>query len=674
MRKKVIVRAPVLTRSGYGEHGRFVLRALREREDLFDVYIVPISWGQTGWLAEDTEERRWIDQKIKETAIYANQGGQFDVSLQVTIPNEWISMAPVNIGITAGIETTKVSPVWIEKANFMDKIITISEHSKNTFADTVYHGNNKETGQPMTLKLERPIDIMHYPVKTYDSLPDISLDLEPDFNYLLVAQAGPRKNVENTIRWFVEENFDQNVGLVVKLQIKSGCVLDRLHSNQMLEGLLKKYPASERKCKVYLLHGDMSDAEIHSLYVHPKIKCLVSATHGEGFGLPLFEAAYSAMPVIAPGWSGQCDFLYAPFQGSTKKKKKKSGRHPYFAEVEFDIVPVHPSAVWDGVLEKDSMWCEPKEGSFKMRLRQVRKNYDKWKKKASALQGWILKNFEEKEMYKRFLDSAFGKLPQVISLDRLPKISIITSVYDGDEFIRPFLEDITSQTIFEEKCELILINANSPGNEEAVINEYIKKYPNNIVYKKLEEDPGIYGVWNMAVKMATGEYLTNANLDDRKTPTSLEMHAKELFANKDVDLVYADMFLTEKPNEVFERNSSEGRRYNFADFSYDNLKMSNLPHAAPMWRKSYHEKYGYFDDKYRSAGDWEMWLRGASQGSKFKKIHNILGLYYFNPKGISTNPENFSWKDKEEKEIFMKYSKIAPDIATHDEPPAAVIL
>ena len=78
-----------------------------------------------------------------------------------------------------------------------------------------------------------------------------------------------------------------------------------------------------------------------------------------------------------------------------------------------------------------------------------------------------------------------------------------------------------------------------------------------------------------------------------------------------------------------------------------------------MWRKSIHDKYGLFDSKYRSAGDWEMWLRAASQGSQFKKINELLGLYYFNPTGVSTNPDNFEWKQKEEAEVFEKYSKIS---------------
>ena len=112
-----------------------------------------------------------------------------------------------------------------------------------------------------------------------------------------------------------------------------------------------------------------------------------------------------------------------------------------------------------------------------------------------------------------------------------------------------------------------MINANSPGNEEEVIQEYLEKYPNNIVYKRLEEDPGIYGVWNIGVEMSSGEYLTNANLDDRKAINSLERHARELYTSSDVDLVYADMAITDKPNETFENNSSNLRNHRFTSFT-----------------------------------------------------------------------------------------------------------
>tara|TARA_R110002012_G_scaffold74074_4_gene188136 strand:+ start:838 stop:2925 length:2088 start_codon:yes stop_codon:yes gene_type:complete len=388
VRKTVLVRGPVLTQSGYGEHTRFVLRALRAQEDQLDIHILPTGWGETGWLAVNDEERQWIDKRINVATQHLRQKLPYDISVQVTIPNEWQKLAAVNIGVTAGIEANKVSPVWLQQANIMDKVVTISEHSKSGF-DIVYSGQIAETGQQVQLGCTVPVEVCHYPVKIFDSLPELQLNLDYDFNYLAVAQWGPRKNLANIIRWFVEENHDQEVGLIVKTSLKNGSVVDREHVITQINNFIPEIP--DRKCKVYLLHGDMSEREMHSLYNHSKVKVMVSLTHGEGFGLPLFEAAYSGLPIIAPGWSGQNDFLYMPFDSKAKKngKKRKAG----FAEVEFTMGPVPESALWQGVIEKDMAWCYPTEGSYKLRLRQVRNSYDKWLKKAKKLQEWVCKEF-----------------------------------------------------------------------------------------------------------------------------------------------------------------------------------------------------------------------------------------------------------------------------------------
>ena len=124
--------------------------------------------------------------------------------------------------------------------------------------------------------------------------------MDYNFNFLLMAQMGPRKNVANTIKWFIEEFKDEEVGLVVKTNMSKNCLMDREKTFNDFKMLVRSLPP--RKCKVYLLHGDMDDDEIHSLYIHPQIKSLLTLTHGEGFGLPIFEAAYSGLPVIAPGW------------------------------------------------------------------------------------------------------------------------------------------------------------------------------------------------------------------------------------------------------------------------------------------------------------------------------------------------------------------------------------
>ena len=73
MKKKVLLVGPILTQSGYGEHARMIFRALKDRADLFDLYINPINWGATSWVAEDSEERRYIDFLINKTFAHLQQ-------------------------------------------------------------------------------------------------------------------------------------------------------------------------------------------------------------------------------------------------------------------------------------------------------------------------------------------------------------------------------------------------------------------------------------------------------------------------------------------------------------------------------------------------------------------------------------------------------------------------
>jgi len=403
MKKRIIVRGPALSQSGYGEQTRFALRALRTREDLFDIFLIPTNWGKTGWIFEDDEEREWLDSLImKHQSNLHGEKRPYDISLQVTIPNEFEKMAPINIGYTAGIETTKVSGQWIESGNFMDRIIVVSNHSKEVYENTSYTKRDPNTGQEIKdFRLTTPVDVVSYPVRETEEK-DIQLDLEYDFNFLTIAQFSPRKNLKSCLRWFVEEFIDQEVGLVIKMNMENNSLIDRSRATKKLKKFLKKY--EDRKCKVYLLHGDLSLQEMNSLYNNPKIKCMISTTHGEGFGLPLFESAYNGLPIVVPGWSGQCDFLYAP----KVDKKGKEKIRPYFAHVEYSIQQIEPEAAWPGVLEADSGWCFPKEGSFKMRLREVYKDYPRFKSQAEKLQAHLLENFSEESKHGEFVESVLG--------------------------------------------------------------------------------------------------------------------------------------------------------------------------------------------------------------------------------------------------------------------------
>ncbi len=443
MRKTVLVRGPCLSQSGYGEHARMVLRALRTREDIFDIHIIPVGWGHTGWISETNEFRQWIDAQIIKTQGYIQRKIPFDVSIQVAIPGEFEKLAAVNIGVTAGIETTKMSPDWIQKSNMMDQIITISNHAKWSYENTVWQGQD-QAGNPVNLKLAAPVDIVGYPVRNIEQDGDFTLDLETDYNYLSVGQWGSRKNMNSLVKWWLEECWDQPVGLILKTSFRRNNIMDRYFTISRLESIIKSVDLDqdERECKIYLVHGDLSEAEMQSLYA--KADCMVTTTHGEGFGLPLFEFALHGKPIIAPEWSGHLDFLI--------NDKKKPG----FMPVRYDIRPIDKTAVVKDILIEDSMWCYPQEASFKQRLRQVRKS-DKWLKRAQAHTEYIQKNFSEDVVNNKFVDivanSAGIPLGEKIDISAFREEALtIKDVKQRVKFVKEVLQNDVSQT---EKLEFL---------------------------------------------------------------------------------------------------------------------------------------------------------------------------------------------------------------------------
>jgi len=401
MTKKVVIQAPLLSRSGYGEHARLVVDALSSRPDLFDLYVSPTGWGKMPWITDTDHKRKYYDFLIAKAHQYK---GPYDLAITVSIPNEFLTVAPKNIGITAGIETDCVTPQWIYNANQMDRLIVTSRHAKSGFVDKKISLQDDQ-GQSQVIEMTKPIDIINYPIKnkTPQDLSD-KLKLDTDFNFLCVSQWGPRKDLENTIKWFVEEFKDENVGLVVKTSKVKNSIADRDWCTTNISRLLSAYP--DRKCKIHLVHGTMTEEEIHGLYTHPDIYAYVTTTHGEGYGLPLFEAAYSGMPVIAPGWSGHMDFLCI----DKKTKSGKPKRQTMFEKVKYTLQPIGKEAEWPGVLDPGTKWAYANEESYKKSIRKAYENISVLERQAEDLAESIKKTHAQHIIYEQFVDAVSGVL------------------------------------------------------------------------------------------------------------------------------------------------------------------------------------------------------------------------------------------------------------------------
>jgi glycosyltransferase involved in cell wall biosynthesis len=384
-RKKILIKGPALSSSGYGEQTRFAINSLRQSPEKYDIYLINTSWGNTSWIMFDHEERDYLDSLVTKTHLYVNNGGTFDASIQVTIPNEFENLTPINIGYTAGIETNAISDEWIVKSNAVNKLLVTSNHAKNGFVTTTA----KNLPAHMPKRCETPVGVVHYGVEEQAYTPaNLPIQLKSEFNFLTVAQAGPRKNLTATIVNFVKEFHDEDVGLLLKINVSKNTLSDRQKTVQYVNNLLSQFP--DRQCHVQILHGTLNKCEMYGLYSHPGIKAYVTTTHGEGFGLPIFEAAACGLPVIAPNWSGHVDFLY-------------EGNKALFTKIDYDLKTVQKTAVWPGVIEEGSYWCFVKDVATRSSMREVYKNYPRAYSKAKKLKEVVRRDFALHSKYANFV-------------------------------------------------------------------------------------------------------------------------------------------------------------------------------------------------------------------------------------------------------------------------------
>ena len=212
------------------------------------------------------------------------------------------------------------------------------------------------------------------------------------------------------------------------------------------------------------------------------------------------------------------------------------------------------------------------------------------------------------------------------------KVSAIVSTYNSSYFIRGCLQNLIGQSLYSKgELEIIVIDSNSNENEKLIVKDFLVKY-SNIFYVRTLNKETIYAAWNRGIQATRGLYITNANTDDLHRPDALERMADYLDKNPQVALVYADQLITNVANDKWSTTQAN-MCWNWPPFSYSELEQRCIIGPQPMWRKSLHEKYGYFRSEFTSAGDYEFWLR-IGKAENFVRLPEILGLYYYNTQGL----------------------------------------
>lgn len=254
---------------------------------------------------------------------------------------------------------------WIRECNQMDELWTPTNWDRHKF---------RKAGVTV------PIYVFAQGIDKNYFRPDIApmrWEMGNDFKFLFVGAWDPRKNIPSLVKAFQDEfSIDEPVSLVIKT-INLGLVKD---INEEVEKLkMKEYGG-----KVHIVEAELKHEELASMYT--ACDCLVLPTHGEAWGLPLFEALACGLPVITTGY------------GAPNETLRNENGEPYPAVHFTDYQKAR--AITNYIYLENSMWAEPSIPHLMEQMRYVYQNSVEEKQKALETSEIIRNKFDWVELTK----------------------------------------------------------------------------------------------------------------------------------------------------------------------------------------------------------------------------------------------------------------------------------
>ena len=368
-----------MSRSGYGDHAREFCNFLLSQQ-MFDFNLVATPWGnnpQTGLNSE-------LEKKLSKYFISdKDKFPEYDVFVQMGLPNEFKQIGKkINVGITAGVETSCVGKEFIDGVNSMDYLIVPSTFTKQSFTDSRYQNEQKQVygiTTPIQV-IPETADSCYYSESTSENCEIIS-SIKEEFCFLSVGQwdvdseFGDRKNIESLVISFLTafKDTEKQPALVLKVNCNNFSVSDYIKCRNKIREI-KNGIESDNLPNVYLLHGNLSTEEMHSIYIDPKTKVFVTHTRGEGFGRPILESTLCGKPVLATKWSGHLDIV--------------DKKHSILLPGKLKNVNVS-----NNIFDENSKWMEVDLDYSSDSMKKVFSEYEKYSNKADKLKIINLEKF-----------------------------------------------------------------------------------------------------------------------------------------------------------------------------------------------------------------------------------------------------------------------------------------
>ncbi|WP_178991529.1 glycosyltransferase [Winogradskyella schleiferi] len=229
-------------------------------------------------------------------------------------------------------------------------------------------------------------------------------------------------------------------------------------------------------------------------------------------------------------------------------------------------------------------------------------------------------------------------------------ISVIMSVYNAEKYLKEAVDSILNQTY--QDFEFIIFNDCSTDKSTTILKQYEENHPKiKVIYNT--ENLGLTKNLNSAIAIANGDYIARMDADDVSKPNRFENQMAFLTKHTHIDI------LGTFSNDIDENGKIKRTRtvpVRHSDIIAMLPKFSPISHPTVIFKKASLAKIGFYNPKYRTSQDLEMWFRAASAGLIFHNIPDYLFEYRVDTTFLSR--KNFQFRCNDCKLRLEGYKRI----------------
>ena len=213
-------------------------------------------------------------------------------------------------------------------------------------------------------------------------------------------------------------------------------------------------------------------------------------------------------------------------------------------------------------------------------------------------------------------------------MNQTPEISLIMSVYNGEDYLAEAIDSVLNQTFRD--FEFIVINDCSTDGTLEILNRYANADARVKVYNN-EVNLRLPSSLNKAISYATGKYIARMDADDICMPDRLEKQFKFMEEKPNVALSSC-RFMTLKNGAV--SSGGGGAKCDKESIKALLLVTNPILHPGIIAKTEVIRKLCY-DKNFTCTEDLELWTRFVSEGYDVEIMPEYLMIYRLHDKQIT---------------------------------------